>query len=90
MSGANRPRRWRGPITLFCESRHFRWSAIVGLILVLYVLSVGPAFWLATRGFLPKWAVSLIGTVYMPLGWAAGMLPRVGQAILWYTEYWDR
>jgi hypothetical protein len=43
-------RKRRGPITLFCESRTFRW-AVVALIAppVLYVASFGPACWISSH-----------------------------------------
>ena len=55
----------RGPITLFCESRTFRW-AVVALIAppVLYVASFGPACWITShtgRG------ADVVSIVYQPL-----------------------
>ena len=52
-------RKRRGPITLFYESRRFRWTIIaVVLIPILYVVSFGPACWLCNYGRLearPVW-----------------------------------
>src|SRR5262245_22533070 len=33
-------RTWRGPITLFCESRQFRWFVIVPLVATLLAISI--------------------------------------------------
>src|SRR5262245_5883126 len=32
--------RWRGPITLFCESRRFRWIVIVPLVVIFLTVSI--------------------------------------------------
>ena len=62
-------RKRRGPITLFCESRRFRWSiiALAALFLpIVYVTSFGPACWINLRTGRGGLA---IGAFYRPLGW---------------------
>ena len=63
--GMNQPARSRrGPITLFCESRRFRWSIIAAaLMAAAYIVSFGPACWISGRtGF----ALRALPTVYRP------------------------
>jgi hypothetical protein len=59
---------------------------IVGLVLLpaLYVLSVGPANWLAGHGFRPnaeEW-------IYWPLGFLAQNVPLVKAFFDWYLPLW--
>src|SRR5689334_13118600 len=59
----------RGPITLFCESRRFRWVviALAALLLpIVYVASLGPACWINLRTGAGGQA---IGAFYRPIGW---------------------
>ena len=61
-------RKRRGPITLFFESRRFRWTAIaVALLPVLYVAGFGPACWLAAGDKLPAPVGRALCRVYAPL-----------------------
>jgi hypothetical protein len=63
MLGMSNPgRKRRGPITLFCESRGFRWAVIVALM--LYVPSIGPACWISSQLHMGTGAVSFI---YQPV-----------------------
>ena len=43
MAEPKRPRKWRGPITLLCESRWLRLVVLASLPPILYVGSFGPA-----------------------------------------------
>jgi hypothetical protein len=58
----------RGPITLFCESRRFRWSVVALNVLlpVLYIASFGPACWINLR---TGRGGRDIGAFYRPIGW---------------------
>jgi len=61
-------RKRRGPITLFCESRLFRWTAIaVALLPVLYVAGFGPACWLASADKMTPPVGRAMCRVYDPL-----------------------
>jgi hypothetical protein len=66
MPGMSQPaRKRRGPITLFFESRRFRWAiALLVLLPVLYVASFGPASWLARNDIV---SLELAWRVYRPL-----------------------
>src|SRR5262245_647651 len=62
-------RKRRGPITLFCESRRFRWAAIIVVLLpVLYVASYAPIMWwlLKNLGY-PTGMDTAAEYVYAPL-----------------------
>jgi hypothetical protein len=77
MNEPNRPRRRRGPITLFCESRRFRWSAIACVTLGLYVLTAPLSELLilniVLRGWIGEdWRDTVIGIIrgfYFPVHW---------------------
>ena len=63
MSEAERKR--RGPITLFCESRRFRWAfAVLVLLPALYVASFGPVCWITSRTGI---GAPIVGHVYGPI-----------------------
>jgi hypothetical protein len=74
MPGMNMPaRKRRGPITLFCESRPFRWTAIAVVFLpVLYLTSFGPACWISSRT-----NTQALPAAYLPIGWLLGNSPRL-------------
>jgi len=89
MNDANRPGKWRGPITLFCESRRFRWSAIIVAALVLYVLSAGPYVWPSQYAFIPEWAETPMGWFYVPFWRLTHHAPDViSDPLIWYVELW--
>jgi len=79
-------RKRRGPITLFCESRRFRWGviAVVLLLPVLYVASFGPACWWFTPGSYS--ATPKVPAFYMPIGWLYFHAPHRG----WIARALDR
>jgi hypothetical protein len=57
--------------------------AVIVLLLVSYVLSVGPAYWLAWHEYLPA---DVVQPVYAPLG---PVVDNVGgkDALNWYVRY---
>jgi hypothetical protein len=64
--------------------------AIVGGVLLLlaviaYVLSIGPAWWLARNQFV-SWEV--YRTIYTPLLWCHNASPECGVALERYIELW--
>ena len=67
------------------ETRHgggvLRWVWIAGLALVLYALSIGPAYKFAT-GLISS---GVIVTVYSPILWTAGRVPWVNDLLEWYV-----
>ena len=46
-------RKPRGPITLFCEGRRFRWATVAVVMSLAYPLSLAPASWLVDRKVIP-------------------------------------
>ena len=64
------------------------WPFYVGLSLlvpVVYTLSIGPAAWLATRGYI---ADRTFNTFYAPLAWAFAAIPDSKRWFSWYLELW--
>jgi hypothetical protein len=49
-----------------------------------YVLSIGPAYWLMTRGYLTTRAY----TAYLPIGSLMKEWPVFGDLINWYIALW--
>ena len=62
----------------------FIMGAIACMLLPLYVLSIGPAVWLAERN--PSW--EFIGVIYAPIGFLASSCEPVDRALTWYLEFW--
>jgi hypothetical protein len=89
MNDANQPRKLRGPITLFCESRRFRWSVIAFALPILYVLSAGPHYGLSNYGLIPEWAEGPLDWFYIPFWRLTNTAPDVISApLIWYVELW--
>jgi hypothetical protein len=69
-------------------NRRERWAkrtaiALVVVVLVLYPLSVGPAYWLADN-VLPRWAYQQVETVYFPLTIAMVQTQPTTNLLNWY------
>lgn len=74
----------RGPITLFCESQRFRWTAITAVVLIptLYVASFGPACWISSRTGSP-----ILPVAYQPIGWLLENAPQpIATALVEYAQ----
>jgi hypothetical protein len=69
-----------------------RWTVIVivvaavVLLPLFYVLSSGPALWLAEHGWVDK---SRLPTVYWPIGWAIVRSDGFRRIMWRYLELWD-
>lgn len=59
--------------------------AIVFLLLLLYVLSIGPAYRLAATGRISE---SAFNTTYVPIFWIGQHSDTASQLIIWYCELW--
>jgi len=59
------------------------WVWITGLILLFYVLSVGPACKAKDAGLV---TVGALAVVYAPLVWASGFSPPVNSVLVWYVK----
>jgi hypothetical protein len=65
------------------------WATVVVAMLLLYVVSIGPACWLAGRNCVPDWAVGPGETIYQPAIWLVQNGPEpIGNAIVWYAAFW--
>jgi hypothetical protein len=72
------------------EARHgggvLRWVWVCGLVLVLYVLSAGPAAKLIEKGVIKAESVE---PVYLPLGLLGSRYRAVGLSLQWYiADVW--
>lgn len=66
------------------------WASVVmvGLLVVAYPLSVGPAEWLDDRGHLPSWAEKPVAVIYAPLNWIVQHSDAARTAAKWYIGLW--
>ena len=71
------------------QTQHkLHWGPIavgIAILAVLYLLSVGPAVWLATHGYLPSYLVNIS---YSPLLWLRENLEWFGEIVGWYLKFW--
>jgi hypothetical protein len=64
------------------------WSSAVMVVLVLYVLSIGPLYW-ATEKWPTKTQIQLFGIYVCPAQWEFDHAPSpVGSALHWYVGLW--
>ena len=66
------------------KSRTGAYVAYGLLALVLYFLSFGPAYWLATNDYM-HWDIYI--SIYSPIG-CIGNNTFVGESLFWYMELW--
>jgi len=76
-------------------NRRERWAKRTAVILVvaptLYVLSIGPFSWLATRKYLPERALSAAELLYGPVIWIGRDGPTpLKVAVEWYVKPWEK
>jgi len=68
-------------------TRHGTALAIVMAIVVFYVLSIGPAYWLGERGVL---SAEYFDTAYFPLIWLTDRSEAAHEVVSWYLdEFWS-
>ena len=59
---------------------------VAGLLLpLIYILSIGPVYWLVAQGYLSSSAES----IYLPLGLLSKLSPPVRDAIDWYISFFQ-
>ena len=61
------------------------WAA--ALLIALYPLSVGPAWW-ACDHFESSWVLQTYITLYAPLNWAGNQNQTIGNMLYWYCGWW--
>jgi hypothetical protein len=62
----------------------------LGLLLVLYALSDGPAWVLAHRRLESRRARTLYRVIYAPVNWVARQSVVLDNALTAYGQWWDR
>jgi hypothetical protein len=78
MSDEPKKRRW---------PRGIGWTLLLATLL-LYPLSMGPAFWLVVKTN-TAWARTCYGVVYAPIVSACKLSPLVKDAMQSYIEWWQ-
>lgn len=63
--------------------------ALLVVLPMLYVLSVGPVVWMVHSGFISQTMLPVIGAIYAPLEWVAQNVPVVGPALDRYVRWWQ-
>jgi len=58
------------------------------VLVVVYVLGVGPTSWLAANGHFSGQTLELLETLYAPLFWSYDNVPGVKYFHDWYVELW--
>jgi hypothetical protein len=86
----------RGTIEAMKETGEHRKGSHAGVLLaavlllspVLYILSIGPAFWLASHGYLSQHTIETISPFYAPIEWLMKYSDTASEAIAWYIDFW--
>jgi hypothetical protein len=60
-------------------------GAALLLVPLLYVLSIGPAAWLSSRGYLSDGATE---TIYYPVILASEQFGWCQEVVNWYVDFW--
>ncbi len=71
-------------------NRRERWAKNLAAITIslAYPLSIGPAYWLMSRAYLPAWARPIVQVFYGPIMGLGHAIPRLGRLFLWYIDIW--
>ena len=65
------------------------WATVTLVVVVLYVASLGPAQWLSSNGWLPRWVDGPLSWVYFPLSWIYFNGPEpIHDMLDWYSDLW--
>ena len=81
-------------LTVRIVNRRERWAkwtlaGVVG-VLVLYVLSVGPAQWVTFQEWSPDWCAAAFVRIYAPVIWLRDVSPEaIRTALDWYGSMWQ-
>jgi hypothetical protein len=62
-----------------------RWAALA--LLMLYPLSVGPAWW-ACSHLESGWVMEAYDAIYAPLQWVSERNDTFGGMVIWYVGWW--
>ena len=65
------------------------WVTVMVVVLIVYVLSAGPALWIVSQDWSPDWALQVFNVLHFPVGYLDDHGPQpVRQAIDWYADLW--
>jgi len=70
------------------EPRRSMWPIVAVLMLlpVLYVASIGPVVWMDNRGHIPEWSRGPLEALYAPLEWVLSKSQTLDH---WFERYVD-
>ena len=73
------------------EGRRYRIAAAGAIVVlpIVYVLGVGPAFWLLVGGLSPFTHQALLAA-YSPIFWLASRWESFSDLLNWYVDLWCR
>jgi len=58
------------------------------VFVIVYVLSLGPLFWMATHGRVSIRTLQLVQVLFVPLAWLGDKIPWVEYFLDWYMRLW--
>jgi hypothetical protein len=64
------------------------WLSGAVMLIALYVLSVGPAYWLCNNPHISPWWQQWISLPYFPLAWLRDNCEPFADALNWYLKWW--
>jgi len=67
------------------------WATVVAVVVVLYVTSTGPAFWIASRADSATDSTEFVNAfhvVYAPLVWLCQVSPVFGKVFIQWVGFW--
>lgn len=64
------------------------WLIVALLLPVTYVLSIGPAAWLVSHGYVGGRSADALHAFYWPLGWLCQQWTPAEEALVWYESQW--
>jgi hypothetical protein len=68
--------------------RLLTWASVAVALLLVYVLSIGPAIWFSDRGMIQK---SVVASVHAPIYWVYERAPVPIQSVMdWYVALWKK
>jgi len=63
-------------------------AGVIGLVLLAYLLSVGPFYWLMVHHMPPEPLLRALLVIYAPVDWLADNSESFESALAWYLELW--
>jgi hypothetical protein len=65
------------------------WATVGLVVVVLYLLSIGPVAWTIRQPWCPLWLYGSVQIIYSPIGWLEENGPQpIRTAIGWYGDFW--